>query len=843
MNNFKSTGAIYYSTITANTPVGGDYPYLDNLGDWSITGIHLTEENLPDIAGNGVIKWVRDDKVNILTYKSNKHKTMEQALLQDMGVGVDVKKGIYTVSKRISRQLGRPFRAYSFFQKDEVIVYVDRNLDKKKWDGAGQVSRQFMEEFVKHIPAKYKSWYERELKKTDRWEFTIGTSRGQLKGHAIIVDDLDVDFRLPADTKGELRHAGKRENEVFIGLIPFHAKKSMRLDTQSLIDLNDNSEEPFFTNEQLHQWLLDETELVIQSLYSGKMTTVYERLKIDEESTWHVPEYVQSGGNPFWFGGIVKSMLRQHTKALVKRAWESMRLPVPGGRYYVMVDVVGNKQIPRGHVELEYKTATAWVNAEDWCETLAERWGGADQDDALWCVPFSMKNGHKRILLWRSPNQLGEYAILKPSKECDEIPWVLADGRRYTYPYLNSKALPKVKEKQNVVYEESVSDDTILEAEAYNNRSVMEAVVRALKNKGVLGSYCNRLMLMQAVEGGYKTPLPAELEAIIDATVKTGANIAHVLVDNQEWAVKFATKHAIPAALAHRIQPLLPDEFVVRTTEDHWIDKLMVGVMKHIVWYDSEIERIAADTMPPIEVLSEGKKHLAKGAELKRIYGQIIQSATEPSDETFEEARKTSEKYLAQYSESERKNVLLGAIVQSYLMSENRVSDSVVWQMGGTKEDGTRESGIAQMTLEALRDIGVIGKRIETAEGAVLYYYADASELGVNGKGIRLSATWFNLGVAKGITEVIKAKQAGKLNLVPRNIQKELKKEVAVLSQKMANYPINIVAVTTEKWGAYGTNGNLIGYVNPREGIEGQQIIKFALPDRNGNMIAVIEPA
>src|SRR5690606_11436465 len=98
------------------------------------------------------------------------------------------------------------------------------------------------------------------------------------------------------------------------------------------------------------------------------------------------------------------------------------RLPIPGGRYYVMPEAVarragiggtpiGDRQrvqvasegtiveghsVPRGHVRIDARRGTAWVNDEDWLALadsakgagIADILGGADHDDALWVYPF-----------------------------------------------------------------------------------------------------------------------------------------------------------------------------------------------------------------------------------------------------------------------------------------------------------------------------------------------------------------------------------------------------------------------------------------------------------------------
>ena len=34
------------------------------------------------------------------------------------------------------------------------------------------------------------------------------------------------------------------------------------------------------------------------------------------------------------------------------------------------------------------------------------------------------------MLVWRSPNQVGEYVVLKPTEQSHDLPWATADGRK-----------------------------------------------------------------------------------------------------------------------------------------------------------------------------------------------------------------------------------------------------------------------------------------------------------------------------------------------------------------------------------------------------------------------------
>src|SRR5690606_27861220 len=121
--------------------------------------------------------------------------------------------------------------------------------------------------------------------------------------------------------------------------------------------------------------------------------------------------------------------MNQHLRRLNDSTLAKMRLPIPGGRFYVMPAAVGRRAglrglaVPRGHIQLDGRAGTAWVNEEDWLALsdspkgvgIAGILGGADNDDALWVHPFTDYDGERMVLAWRSPNQAGEYVVLRPT--------------------------------------------------------------------------------------------------------------------------------------------------------------------------------------------------------------------------------------------------------------------------------------------------------------------------------------------------------------------------------------------------------------------------------------------
>ncbi|MGH2537965.1 MAG: hypothetical protein ACRDHL_11270, partial [Candidatus Promineifilaceae bacterium] len=421
---------------------GAVFPFLEQtLRAWRILTRPVGDISTPHPAHtfgkageacSPTLRWVNGNQVNDLYVDGMK----TEQFLAATGLELDLDKGGFGLSKRISR-LMRPHFVSGFFDSEDVAIsYMEQSpAEAKVWDGAGLISRRVLRKMLLSddlAPAK-REQLEQELRHARRVEFTMMTPKGQDKGHALVADDLrdengrPVDFLLPQDTKREVRLAN---GQTFVGLSLVHGHNDMRLDIQSLINLH-----PFFPEGQLLGWLQDEGELFVQSVENGNVAEVMGRIDrqvtLEEVRRWPLREYLASGGRPMWFGSHVKSLMNQHLRRLNDSTLEKMRLPIPGGRHYIMPAAAGRRagmqgpDVPRGHVKIDPEYGTAWVNDEDWLalpdsprgEGIAGILGGADNDDALWLHPFTDHDDERKVLAWRSPNQAGEYVILRPTAD------------------------------------------------------------------------------------------------------------------------------------------------------------------------------------------------------------------------------------------------------------------------------------------------------------------------------------------------------------------------------------------------------------------------------------------
>ena len=93
--------------------------------------------------------------------------------------------------------------------------------------------------------------------------------------------------------------------------------------------------------------------------------------------------------------------------------------------------------------------------------------------------------------------------------------------------------------------------------------------------------------------------------------------------------------------------------------------------------------------------------------------------------EDFDSARHAAEEYLARYPPSAHSTILRGAMVSVY-SGETPASDAAIW-IQGEKVQADTYVGVAQKSLNALRDIGTLDEIDQTSAGLLVYPNASVS--------------------------------------------------------------------------------------------------------------------
>src|SRR5690606_35392582 len=143
-----------------------------------------------------------------------------------------------------------------------------------------------------------------------------------------------------------------------------------------------------------------------------------------------------------------------------------------------------------------------------------------------------------------------------------------------------------------------------------------------------------------------------------------------------------------------------------------------------------------------------------------------------------EAARLAVEGFLARHAAERHTAILRGAMVSAY-MGETPSSDNAVWLMGEKQPDGTRAPGIAQKSIRALREVGVLDEIGETALGLIAYPGTARHAPAYRSAGI--TGVWFNWLRAQAAGTGQPA--PGRMQEVPRPAQRLAKERIAHLAK------------------------------------------------------------
>jgi hypothetical protein len=346
-------------------------------------------------------------------------------------------------------------------------------------------------------------------------------------------------------------------------------------------------------------------------------------------------------------------------------------------------------------------------------------------------------------------------------------------------------------------------------------------IYRAAANQGTLGAFCNVTMLCKGIYGRLPDQLPSTLEAVIDGSVKTGLDLTPVKQWN-EMALRRMVKHgqantsrALPGVLLDRLPVWLQEQAQVASR--HWLDTLAKALAQHKAQYWADVEALAAEACPPVELFEQGRDWLHVGKDLRQAYSRVMRQAIDAvstSDEdiaiSFDAARAASEAFLHQWPVEKRPFVLLGAAAYLYAQGPQNgepVRDALIWQLGKQRDGGGREAGMAHMMLAALRQIGLLGDPMWTTAGAVLYYQDEPCPRQA-GVPVRLNGVWMNwLNAQNGRTYT-------RMGDVPSSERALAKARIAdYVQDQFRGMMITTEVTETNRVITRTPQGNLFGYV------------------------------
>ncbi|HID52805.1 MAG TPA: hypothetical protein EYP41_12315 [Anaerolineae bacterium] len=302
----------------------------------------------------------------------------------------------------------------------------------------------------------------------------------------------------------------------------------------------------------------------------------------------------------------------------------------------------------------------------------------------------------------------------------------------------------------------------------------------------------------------------------------------------------------MPEALLERLPEWLRAQAVV--AESHWLDRLTAAMEMHKGQYWADVEALATEACPPLELFEHGRDWLHIGKEMRQAYSRAIRQTSNGNnggdDTVFAAARAASEAFLNQWPADKRHNVLIGAAAYLYAQGAQNgepVRDALIWQLGEKREGSGREPGIAQSMLAALRQISLLGEPVWTNAAGALLYYREANCPKCAGVPVRLNGVWLNLLNATG-----KCRYA-RMSDVPPAERAQAKARIADFVQDKFRGMTLFTEVTDNNRVITRTpQGNLFGYVQRDHELHAVRYDQWRIAWAHaidGNVLAVLEPA
>lgn len=757
-------------------------------------------------------------------------------------------------AKRVSRALSVQYKPgqWGIFAPRTFTVVESELLDEKAWDGSNAISRKDFNKLITRLmyklgtPQAILDAAVKELLKYNRFSLTLMTSDGQqFKGHLVVLDYLPETDGITIYTH---KGAGKKEFGItkfeFFGVQAVKAHDHMDLDRQSLINLHH-----FFGNENLIKWLNDERKLIIEAIRNNDVAELLDRTgKTDKVSNleklenWLLASYATAGGNIMWFRSMVRQAGKTYKDKIKHTRSGGMRMPIPGGRAYVFTDSVfidvvrvacehvGMKQADTNALvdyatsEFSLKSGTVRVVEEysaiiiptsDWNDVSAIS-GGADQDDGYWLFGFTDTDGTQKVLFWRSPNARGEYLL------------ATEDGNFFhSYPQMDSSKLPPRIDTLPNKWLELPKEEANKQFKQYTPYRLRKEIERSIKTMGHLGKFVNatsyEAWLNESTLTSYRQ------EVVVDGTQKDGQDTTPAL-DNAKSVISkrvLIDKAPVSPIVYDRIKWCLNgiaweellELYDINVTTDSWLDHLMEAVVAQLDIFDAELEELAKEAFPPVELFVAGQKYAKEGADLVRFYSNEVtkQGKLAQTGERFnmDSVREETEKYLFTKYEGNSGDVLLGAAAQIYANSAERDSeakDSLLWLMGPKDLiNGGRKAGIGNTFIAMLQSIGVLNEyHVVASEDG--YGEIEQKQFTTTSKPIAITVTsaWYGVMLAK------QGKESS--GYVSDALKAQYVNELETIAPKMVGLDIELRVENingTDKLLAYSTRSNRkIGFAN-----------------------------
>ncbi len=308
---------------------------------------------------------------------------------------IDLEALIDTASKDITKaakylgRLLRPFRYYSMERPTMEVLPLEVDAFIDGWTASVDIVYCSQVLGVPNITVG------------DRLEITAISPQGLLKGHGMVGSHAHTNVILYGE---QYKSIVKSSGLSWFAIEPLHGSEEAFLDIQTLVNLSKH----VFAEQKLQTWIYD---TIITAVMKTRDTELPSILK-DTSSIMKDPARINSDR---W---SLRRMAIHDLKALlpvmVRRTYafhrsgirrlNNLRIRIPGAiRRYITPDLAGI--VDPGSIII--KGQSFFISKDDarWLHRLM---GGSDSDDSFVLIPIT----ENRVLLYRNPNQLGEWSVM-----------------------------------------------------------------------------------------------------------------------------------------------------------------------------------------------------------------------------------------------------------------------------------------------------------------------------------------------------------------------------------------------------------------------------------------------
>ena len=240
-----------------------------------------------------------------------------------------------------------------------------------------------------------------ELNIGDRLEITALTGRGLLKGHGVVGEHDHTNVVLFGD---QYKPIVKGSTLSWFAVEPLHGSEEAFLDIQTLVNLGNH----VFQEEYLQEWISD----AISTAIIKTRDTDLPALMRDTDILLKDPTKINS--DKWSLRRMAMHDLKAMLPVMARRTYSfhrsgikkmnNLRVKLPGAiRRYVTPALAG--VVSPGSIVIRGQSFYISRQDAEWFHRLH---GGSDSDDSFVLIPIT----NNRVLIYRNPNQLGEWSVM-----------------------------------------------------------------------------------------------------------------------------------------------------------------------------------------------------------------------------------------------------------------------------------------------------------------------------------------------------------------------------------------------------------------------------------------------